>query len=220
MGTIAQSFRPGDILPSEATLARRFGVSRPVIREALRTLAGQGVVEIVSGKGAIVQPVDGTLLNLFFSRAIEIESGAPMELMEVRKPLEVQSAALAARRRTPEELAAMKATVQAMRRQLDDLEAYADLDLQLHLLLAAATRNRMMEHLIRSIRESLRDTIVEGLRRRNTREELERVQVLHQAVLQAIERGDDEEAARAMAQHFDEAVTALIRRPSDGQRAR
>jgi GntR family transcriptional repressor for pyruvate dehydrogenase complex len=210
---VATRLKPGDLLPSVATLSRQFGVSRPVIREALKALSAQGVITTVVGKGAIVQPVNSRLLHLFFRRAMQVESGTPVELMELRRPLEIQSAALAATRRTEEELAAMTAKVQDMRTHLDDLDAYAELDLEFHLIVAAATHNRMLEHLIGSIRGSLRDVIREGLRRRTGAEELRRVQVLHEAILEAIAGGDPEAAGVAMARHFDEAVTALVGGP-------
>jgi len=206
----AQDLRPGDLLPSEARLSEDFGVSRSVVREALKSLAAQGMIEVVSGKGAIVQPLDDRLLRLFFQRVIQFESATLIDLMEVRKPLEVQSAMLAAQRRTLEELARIAETVVAMRAHLDDLEPYTDLDVEFHLLIAAATHNTIMLHLINSIRDPLKEVIREGLRRRDTKEQLERVQSLHEAIFAAIERGSDVEAGRAMMQHFDEAVMALV----------
>jgi GntR family transcriptional repressor for pyruvate dehydrogenase complex len=215
---IAQTLRPGDQLASESSLARTFGVSRPVVREALRTLAAQGLIEIVSGKRALVRPVDATLLNLFFQRVVQGERETPIELMEVRKPLEVQSARLAAERRTAPELAQLADKVKSMRRHLGDVQVFAELDLEFHLLIALATHNRVMQQLIGSIRTSLKDAIEEGLRRRTTKEQLQRVQVLHEAILDGIERADAEAAAAAMARHFDEAVMAMVEWPARADR--
>lgn len=215
---IARTLRPGDQLASESSLARTFGVSRPVVREALRTLAAQGLIEIVSGKRALVRPVDATLLNLFFQRVVQGERETPIELMEVRKPLEVQSARLAAERRTAPELAQLADKVKSMRRHLGDVQVFAELDLEFHLLIALATHNRVMQQLIGSIRTSLKDAIEEGLRRRTTKEQLQRVQVLHEAILDGIERADAEAAAAAMAQHFDEAVMAMVEWPARADR--
>ncbi len=207
---IAERFKAGDRLPSESSMVSTFGVSRPVVREALRTLAAQGVIEVVSGKGAVVRPVDGTLLLLHFQRLVDHEPETPIELMEVRAPLEVQSARLAAERRTPRELARLVETTQDMRRHLGDLEAFADLDLELHLLIALASHNSLMQQLIGSIRASLKDVIAEGLRRRTTKEQLQQVQLIHEAIVEGIERGDPDAAGRAMAEHFDQAVTTII----------
>ncbi len=202
----SQDLQPGELLPSETKLSEDFGVSRPVVREALKALAAQGVIEIVSGKGAIVRPVDDKLLRLFFRRAIQFDHATLIQLMEVRASIEVQSAMLAAQRRTPEELGRILDTVKAMRKHLDNLDAYADLDVEFHLLIASATHNPVLYHLISSIRDSLKDAIMAGLRRRDTKEQLERVQVLHEMIATAIERGDKHEAGQAMTQHVGEAV--------------
>src|SRR5262245_4098759 len=115
-----QNLKPGDVLPSEARLSVEFGVSRPIIREALKSLAGKGVIDIVNGRGAVVKPIDSETLSEFFERAMHENDNTIMELMEVRKGIEVQSAALAAQRRTPEELAKMSEIVTAMRQHLND----------------------------------------------------------------------------------------------------
>jgi DNA-binding FadR family transcriptional regulator len=206
----AQDLKPGDVLPSASRLALEFGVSRPVIREALKSLQGQGVIEVINGRGAIVRSIDSSILLVFFARAMQVDRDSIIELMEVRKGIEVEGAILAAQRRTPEELARLAATVAQMHRCLHDPDAYIELDVALHLLIASASHNRMLYHLVESIREALKDSVREGLRRRRTGEQLERVQVLHEALLTELERGDPERAGRAMALHFDEAVMALI----------
>lgn len=123
-----QGLKPGELLPSTAKLSESFGVSRPVVREGLRSLASLGIIEIVNGKGAIIQPMDGRLLHLFFRRAVQLQRQAIIELMEIRKPLEIQSAVLAAERHTPDDLIKMERIVTGMARSLADLEAYANLD--------------------------------------------------------------------------------------------
>ena len=114
-------------------------------------------------------------------------------------------------RRAPADLAAMVRVVATMRRQLHDPEAYTDLDTELHLLIARASGNATLYHLVESIREPLQDTIREGLRRRNPGRQYERVQAMHEDLLAALERGDADSAARAMAIHFDETVMLVAR---------
>src|SRR5438445_9582346 len=103
--------KPGDTLASTATLAAQFGVSRPVIREAFTALEGQGVIEVINGKGAVIRPIDSGPLRVFFERAVQVDRHTIIELFEVRKGLEVECAILAAQRRTPEELAQITQTV-------------------------------------------------------------------------------------------------------------
>lgn len=207
---ILEQLKPGDLLPSTAKLAQDFGVSVPVVREALKSLAGQGVIEIINGKGAVVKPLDSGSLQSFFQRAIQFELDAIIEIMEIRQPLEVQSAFLAAQRRTDKDIKALKKTIRAMRKEIHNIAAFAELDVQLHKQIAAASQNKMMVHLISSIRDSLRDAIIEGLRRRNVKKELARVQEIHERIIDEISQGDAEGAAKAMADHFNDAVNAFV----------
>lgn len=206
-----EGLKPGELLPSTAKLSESFGVSRPVVREGLRSLASLGIIEIVNGKGAIVKPIDGSLLHLFFQRAVQLQRKSVMELMEIRKPLEIQSAILATERHTPEDLNKIEETVVAMAQNLHDLEAYANLDVEFHLQIAAATCNTMMYYLIGSIRESLEDAVLQGLHSRRRQVELERVQQTHELIFEGIKVKDADQAAEMMSIHFDEAVTALLR---------
>src|SRR5947207_468596 len=98
------SLKPGDILPSEALLTTKLGVSRPVIREALKALAGRNVVEIVNGKGAIIKPIGSGDLRSFFKRAVGFDPKAIRELLECRQGLEVQAAQIAAKSRTEDDV--------------------------------------------------------------------------------------------------------------------
>jgi len=98
-----------------------------------------------------------------------------------------------------------------MRKQLHDPDIYIELDVTLHLQIASATHNAMLYHLVASIREVLRDTIREELRLRQRGEQLEGIQVLHEHLLTELQRGNAEGAGQAMAIHFDEAVTELVR---------
>lgn len=209
-GMIGEEFQPGDRLPSTAALAQQFEVSRPVVREALQSLATQGVIQVQNGRGAFVRPVDATLLNLFFDRAIQVSVGSITELMEVRLPIEAQSARLAATRRSKEQLKRLKKVQKEMRKHCHDIEEYTELDVRFHLLIAEASGNAMLNYLVGSIRGALHEAISEGLDRRRSIAELDRVQELHEAIFERIAEGDGDGAADAMARHFDEAVTALV----------
>jgi DNA-binding FadR family transcriptional regulator len=211
----AEDLKPGKLLPPENQLAADFGVSRPVIREALKSLEGKGIIEVVSGKGAVVRPLDGQPLRLFFRRALQIEHEAIIDLIELRRAIEIQSAGLAAQRRTPEELSQLAVTVAEMRRNLHNADAYVDLDVAFHQQIATMTRNAMVYHLVVTMREAIKETLHESLLRPLTDEQLERVQVGHEAILSSLERGAPAEAERVMAAHFDEVVKSLLNKTGD-----
>ncbi len=206
----AEDLKPGRWLPSEHQLAADLGVSRPIIREALKSLEGQGIITVVSGKGALVKPLDGQLLRQFFQRAIQIEAEAIIDLIELRRAIEIPAAGLAARQRRSDELAQIAAVVADMRRNLHAPEAYVALDVTFHQLVAALTRNSLISHMVVSIRDVIKDTLQESQLRTLTDAQLERVQAGHEAILAAIELGDPAAAERAMADHFDEAVNSLV----------
>lgn len=201
--------KPGEILPSAAVLASQLGVSRPVIREALKTLEGQNTIEIINGKGAVIRPVGSQDLNTFFQRALGFDRKAIGELLEVRQGLEVQAARLTAQRRTEEDLEMMAQVLERMHSHYHNVEAYTADDLTFHVSIAAATGNAMMVHLV----ESLRDATWESMHRwhcqQRTTEEYTQVQRMHERIFEAIKAGDPEAAAQAMSSHFNKAIFDL-----------
>ncbi|RME82104.1 MAG: FadR family transcriptional regulator [Caldilineae bacterium] len=205
-----EGLRPGDRLPATAVLTETFGVSRPVVREALKMLEGRGVIEMSGGRTAVIKPVSGEVLHSFFERVLTFEREKLREILEVRYGIEMQCARLAAQRRTPEQATALQELVAEMAQHLDDAESYAELDVRLHLLVAEATHNSLLYHLVHSIRDVLRDVIREGLDHRLTASERHLVQVAHERVVHAITAGDPEAAAKAMAFHFDDALRAIF----------
>jgi GntR family transcriptional regulator, transcriptional repressor for pyruvate dehydrogenase complex len=207
---VSQGLRPGDALPSELQLSDLFRVSRPVIREGLRYLAALGVVEIANGKRAVVKPITADLLSTFFTWAVSLDRSSLVELHEVRRGIEGQSAALAAQRHTGADLAAMQAIVQSMREHLHDPDAYADLDVRLHLAIAAATQNTLLRHLVESIREAMAETVRRGLGLIGTEREMRMLQDRHEAIVAVIERRDADAARREMELHLTDALRRLI----------
>lgn len=201
-----RNLKPGDLLPSVGTLVEEFGVSRPIVREALASLEAQDIIEVANGKRATLRPVTSGPLNGYFEWATRMDRNTLVELLEVRRGIETQAAIFAAERRTPRELEGLRNLLNAMRRKLQEPDAYAELDTRFHLAIASATHNAMIGHLVESIRGPLKDTIREGLRHKYTDEGRERVQQRHESILVAIERGDAEDAREAMSVHFDGAI--------------
>jgi DNA-binding FadR family transcriptional regulator len=206
-----QRLAPGSILPSEGQLATQLGVSRPILREALRTLEATGVVEVVNGKGAIVKPLTGEVLTGFFYRAARSRREAILEILELRKGIEVQAATLAAERRTAEDIDLLRDKVGQMRRHCQNQDVYGERDIELHLLIARASGNTILFHLV----ESLRGVLEEANRERHllrppARPELmEETQQSHERIVESIAAGDAAAAAAAMACHFDVGVQLL-----------
>ena len=156
------TYTPGSVLPSEHALCDQYQVSRPVVREAFKLLSAQGLVEIQSGKGAIVQEINDTVLRSFFKRLLSKDDPeALIDLLEVRKVLEVKSAEDAAERCSPEELAQLRNILDQMRAQTNNYDAYSRLDVEFHVRLAEFSRNSFLLYLTSSIRDSLVEVINE-----------------------------------------------------------
>jgi GntR family transcriptional regulator, transcriptional repressor for pyruvate dehydrogenase complex len=200
---VAQDLKPGDAIPSEGDLALQFGVSRTIVREALKCLAGKNVIEVVNGRRAVIKPLDTQPLNTYFQRALHFDRKTVIELMEVRRGLEVESARLAAERRTSEQLGKLTETVAAMAEQLHDPDRFADRDVEFHLQIATAAQNKMLYLLVESIREFLREASKEGLRRGDAEGRFGTAYIIHKRLLRELEKGDPDGAAQAMTAHFD-----------------
>jgi GntR family transcriptional regulator, transcriptional repressor for pyruvate dehydrogenase complex len=200
---------PGTLLPSEASLATEFGVSRPIVREALKVLAAKDVIAVANGKGAIVRPMTSEPLRDFFERALRNRHATAIELLEVRQGIEVQSAALAAERRTAAELSELKSILLALGEAVHDPAAFTSVDTQFHLLIAAASHNKMLHHLIESIREPMQESMRVVSRRRITREQHAFALTAHARIVDAIGRAAPEAAASAMAAHFNVAISLV-----------
>jgi DNA-binding FadR family transcriptional regulator len=179
-------------LPSELELARRFGVSRPVIREAIVTLNALGLVSSQSGKGTFVAShrVRAPLL---------LGRYAPKHLNEVRQYLEVPAERMAAARRTDEDVGRL-AGILARIEDTEDPEERQRHDADFHIAIAEASGNPLLVKLIEDLRSilvayALAAAAVPNRRKSATLE--------HRAVYDAIVRQDGDLAAKAMLAHLN-----------------
>lgn len=207
---LESDLKPGDLLPPMSALTKQYGVSLPVIREALKSLSALGLITLVKGKGALIKPVGDELLRHFFSRAAYLEPRPLTQLIEVRIPLEMQSAALAASRRSDRDLARLEQLVNEMQSNLNQPEQYPLLDAQFHLAIAYAAHNLMLYYLLSSIRTSLESSMGSIRKAREAQGRIGFEQEAHQTILTAIKLGQPEAASANMQRHLEE-TAALIR---------
>jgi len=198
---VAESLRPGDKLPCERELAERLGVSRTVIREALRVLCVRGLVKVKPGCGTYVQqptPKDmaapiGLLLKL--RQCPDTLS----DLYEVRSLLEVECAGLAAHRATEEDHAALEAAIVEMEAHVADAEKAAQGDWAFHSALVDATHNELFSVLL----GMLGDLWLEVARLTSQTPEAAKGAVRsHRKILQRVRERDAEGARQAMRDHL------------------
>src|SRR6202035_1837170 len=196
------TLKPGDQLPAERELARRLGVSRTAVREAVKTLREKGLVEAYSGRGTFITDGTSQAARQSFDLMVKLEQqeGSP-HLAELRLILEPGIAALAAVRAKEDDLVALRETVAVMDRAQDDPEAYIEADLDFHLGLAETVANPLILSLIDSIVGLLRE---QRIRIFNVEGGPQRGQVHHKRILEAVERRDPEMARGAMRAHLEQ----------------
>jgi GntR family transcriptional regulator, transcriptional repressor for pyruvate dehydrogenase complex len=200
---IFQNFEPGGRLPSENDLAKQLGVSRLTLREATRSLQARGLVTITKGRRPIVSHPTSGPVQEFFAYAIRRDPRRLLDLLEVRRALEVHAANLAATRARRGSLAAMESAIDAMRLAGGVSSAFNEADIRFHECLAEATGNQILIFLVEALAEPLRESrirsfeghLAQGLG-------VEAVIDQHRAILAAIERHNGEEAASAMKAHL------------------
>ncbi|MBY3163818.1 FadR family transcriptional regulator [Rhizobium laguerreae] len=206
---IAQGrLRPGDQLPTEQQLAQTFGVSRNVVREAIARLRSEGRIWSQQGRGAFVadQPNAPTLTIDY--EALQ-QAAAFQSLFELRGILEVEAAALAAKRRTGDDLMAMKDALVTMRDAPYGSVMWLKTDLEFHKTVAAATGNLYMVQFLTFVSERVRESILASGNQQRS-EDLAAVTLgEHQHILDAIEAGDGDQARDAMRAHLHGAANRV-----------
>jgi GntR family transcriptional repressor for pyruvate dehydrogenase complex len=208
-----KQLRPGERLPAERELARMLGVSRVPIREAMRTLSAQGLVEIRRGQGMFVatSSVDATVEQL--TSVLLKQRDLLAELFAVRRLLEPASAQWAAARREPEDIARLERLLEDMAQAGDsdppDYETIGQRDTQLHVEIAAASDNRVLLRIMQVLQDLHEQQLETSLRYRDRVHETVKD---HSRIVRAIAAGDPVEARSAMLDHLGNGEAATMAR--------
>lgn len=204
-------FTTGDLeagtrLPPERQLAATLGVGRSAVREALAALEILGIVDVRPGSGTYLRGTASELLPQTLRWGLLIGSKNTAELLELRSGLEIYVARLAAGRAAASDLRALSVSLDRMRAGVSDLKAFARADLDFHNALAAAAGNDTLVdllHVVRSLLQVYADRAVhDDAEARIAIDE-------HGTVFRAIEAGDEDAAASAMAAHMATASQRL-----------
>jgi len=204
------TIRPGEKLAPELTIAQQFGVSRGVVREALNSLQALGIIEVVNGVGAVVRSLSAAPLEEYFSFATRLKEVSIIELLEVRRGLEIESAQLAAVRSDTADIDEIRRLVNAMGETLADPAAFRDFDSAFHVAVARASKNPLLFHLVEAMRAPLRRSISQGLDLWMKIDAVDNVWQSHARILEAIECRDPDAAAEAMERHFVQTIEIII----------
>lgn len=197
--------KPGERLPSERELCKRFGVGRSSLREALRSLAVMGILEGKVGEGTYVSANNNKYLEKAWQWGLLLDPQKVQDLLETRLMLEAQTAFWAAQRVSAEELEQIEMTLAGMAAAIDRPETYLENDVNFHLLIAQATHNSMLNSLLTMTRGYLQEWIKrsliepeEGANQKRAESSLAE----HKRIVGALHQGNADQAREAMEAHI------------------
>ena len=207
-----RGLRAGENLPSEAALAELLGVSRPVTRAALRGLATLRILDIGGSRKARVAHADASPLSLVLDHATFTRGLSIQQVLDVRRTLEIRTVSLAALRRSDAQAAELLDITASMVKALEGGHgALMELDIRFHSLIAQASGNDLYAMLVDSFWVITRQTWAIGWHSRATYQNRRDNIRCHEQIAIAILAQDAGRAEAAMSEHFDSAVTVLLR---------
>jgi len=215
---LSGGFENGARLPSEGSLAKEFGVSRPVVREGLARLRERGLVETVSGSGTFVRHPDPNHLVDAFLRHLRLATandGAVRNLYDARIAIEVAAAQLAASKAEQHDREQIRRHLEAMKKAGKNERRWTIADLSFHLAVAAASHNPFLSTLIEPLVKAIQHCISESYR---SPQAVERALAAHDEIATAIEARDAESAGTAMRRHLLESQRYFSRVFSSSRR--
>lgn len=200
--------KPGDRLPPERALAEEYGVSRTAIREALRSLEMMGCVESHVGEGTYIKAPSLSNIVDPFSMVFAQNGRLGSELIEVRLILETEIAALAARRRTDQQVDMLEETITAMQADVENGGKGIESDERFHAILAEAAGNEALSVMLDMCAGMLSRTrpltqSIKGVPRMALKD--------HSAICEAVRSQDEKAARRLMRTHLNRALRNLSR---------
>lgn len=190
----------GDRLPPEKELSEKLGLSRSSLREAVKALEIIRVLDVRRGDGTYVTSLEPKLLTEAMTFIVDLhQDESILDIFEVRRILEPAAAAMAATRITPEQIAALRASME----NVDDgtsIEELVDHDLVFHELITAAADNTYLASVLNALSSStVRARIWRGLTQEKA---VDRTLAEHTAIIEALERGDADLAKSLLTVHI------------------
>ena len=204
---VSGELKPGDRLPPERELAEQFGVSRTVIRDAVKTLAGRGILHVKHGAGIFVTTSEENAIGRLgaLSDILPLQGVSLRDLFEIRKVLEAEGAEWAARRRNDYHLKRLRGILEDAYRNSENIEVLSERDAQFHVAIAEASQNlvlvRVMLILLDLLAQSRRESLSIPGRAKLSLKDYERI-------VEEIEAQRHEGARETMLEHLTSVESA------------
>lgn len=200
---------PGDKLPTEARLVEQFGVSRTVVREAVSRLKSLGLVDSRQGSGVFVS-ASASFAPLQFEAQHAASQAAVVQMVEVRRALEAEVAALAAQRRSASDLRRIQAAVRALDAAVHSGGDGVREDVEFHRAIAQAAGNPFLLQTLAYLGQFLHGaTQVTRANEARRLDFAQQVQDEHATIVRALQAGDAQAARAAAAGHMDNAIARI-----------
>lgn len=198
---VSSTLQQGDKLPSENQICTAFGVSRPVVREALRRLQDDGLIEARRGVGSFVRrrPPQGLIQ---FATADTV-SGL-MRALEARMSFEAAAARFAAMRAGQRDISRLRIALVGLEERMRERLPASDADFDFHIAVAEASKNEVFVTLLQAVREAIERAmnVAQGLTRGGSENRIQRVMQEHRQIYEAIVARDPDAAGLNMAHHL------------------
>lgn len=204
---IGRAMMPGDSLPSESDIGKRLGVSKPVVREAIRKLSALGIVDIKQGKQTTVGRLAPEPVRQMLRFALHINPDGLRDAVELRRALETYAVRRAAELATDEDIARLRDAMATLEADFADQDKCVVADIAFHRLIAHMSRNSLVAFLIDALSDSMAETI--AVLRAKTRGLDENTLPRHRMLVEAIAARDPESAVAAMHLHFRAAMPTV-----------
>jgi GntR family transcriptional repressor for pyruvate dehydrogenase complex len=205
-----QQLRVGDTLPGESYFAEKLGVSRAVMREAFGALAALKQIDVANGRRAKVGALDGSVLAESLEHAISTAQIGMAEVWDVRRTIEMRTAALAAENASVGQIERIVALAEAMARDNQPHDQTTDDDIAFHLAIAEASGNTLFFKIVASFVPLMRIAVPLAWETRKSSEEKHDILDRHRRLAQAIAERKPTDARDWMGSHFDEAIGASL----------
>jgi DNA-binding FadR family transcriptional regulator len=181
------------------------------MREAFGGLAALKLIDVANGRRAKVGALDGSVIAASLDHALSTDQIKVADIWDVRRTIEMRTAALAARNATSAQAARIVALAEAMGVDDQPHEQTTEDDIDFHLAIAEASGNALFNQIVMSFVPLMRVAVPEAWKTRRTADEKTDILARHKRLAWAIANRDPDEAALAMAAHFDDAIGALLR---------
>jgi GntR family transcriptional repressor for pyruvate dehydrogenase complex len=194
------TLKPGDQLPPERELIKEFGVSRPTLREALKSLVAMGFLEVKQAKRTFVKSMISERMQDPLSLLIKTDTQKIFDLIEVRKAMEAWSAFHAAQRATEEDIKQLESIIKEMKEAFEKGRNWEKEDADFHLAIAQATHNTIQTHIMSTIYDLLKESVARVF---TDRAKVKKLLQQHYRIFTAIKNHSAEKARDRTLDHLD-----------------